>query len=338
MKRDQVKISVFAAVGALLVLILDSRTAIEAAAEAVQVCIRTAIPSLFPFFVLSGLLVPYASKVRLPGLGRLLGITPGWESIFILGCVGGYPVGAQCVAQGYRSGKLDRGQAQRMLGFCTNCGPSFIFGIVGCAFAGFQAAVAIQVIHIVSALFVGSLWPGESEKGAAGSDMTPITLPQAVRQALRSMASVCAWIILGKVLLVFLNKWILGLLPENASLLVSGLLELTNGCLNLSQCGNDGIRFVMACVFVSFGGLCVTMQVAALCQEAELNWGSYLPQKAVQAGAAALLASLYIYIPFAPMVSLGVIGFGSALLLPLCKKAVEIPAYVVYNRANKGGM
>ena len=79
-------------------------------------------------------------------------------------------------------------------------------------------------------------------------------------------------------------------------------------------------------------------QAAALCQEAELNWGSYLPQKAVQAGAAALLASLYIYIPFAPMVSLGVIGFGSALLLPLCKKAVEIPAYVVYNRANKGGM
>jgi hypothetical protein len=45
-----------AAVLGMTVLILDSRGAAQAAAEGVAVCIRTVIPSLFPFFLLSGYL------------------------------------------------------------------------------------------------------------------------------------------------------------------------------------------------------------------------------------------------------------------------------------------
>lgn len=273
---------------AMAALILDSRTAMTAAAEAVELCLRTAVPSLFPFFVLACMMVPWAARLRLPRLGRLLKVPAGWESIFLLGCVGGYPVGAQCIAQGCGSSALDRKSAQRMLGFCTNCGPSFLFGIVGAAFGDSWAAAKITGIGILSALLVGILWPGAVEESGPAPRLPEVSLPQAVNQALRSMASVCAWIILGEVFLTFLTP----LLPSALRVPVIGILELTNGCLLLPQVP-EAIRFPAACGFTTFGGLCVAMQVKSICGRVDLSTRSYLPQKALQALIAVLLGFLF---------------------------------------------
>ena len=50
-----------AAVAGMLAMILDSRIALSAAAEGVQLCISTVIPSLFPFLFLSGIFGPFLS-------------------------------------------------------------------------------------------------------------------------------------------------------------------------------------------------------------------------------------------------------------------------------------
>lgn len=327
--------SLIFSIAAMLALILDSRTAMQGAAEAVQLCIRTAIPSLFPFFVLSGLLVPYASKLRVTWLGRLLGIPSGWESVFVLGAVSGYPVGAQCVAQGYRSGALERDQAKRMLGFCTNCGPSFIFGIVGAAFSDLWMAAAILMIGIVSAVIVGAVYPGTQSNSSFAPAVEKVSLPQAVQQALRSMASVCAWIILGKVILAFLTKWLLWRLPSEGALLAKGILELTNGCVALTACSNEGLRFVIACGMISFGGLCVAMQVRAICTDAELSTGCYLPQKAAQGSIASLLGLAFLHLPGHPLLRLFTLCAVCALFFIF---PMEIRLSMVYNSARKGGI
>ena len=99
---------IFASVG-LLVLILDAKTGIQGASEGLELCIRSIIPSLLPFFVLSILLTSTLSgkkiSVLLP-LERLLRIPRGSGSIFIIGILGGYPVGAQSVAQSYKNGSI----------------------------------------------------------------------------------------------------------------------------------------------------------------------------------------------------------------------------------------
>lgn len=338
MRKIRNHIPILFTLTAALVLILDARTAAKAAADAVQMCLQTAIPSLFPFFVLSGILVPYASEFRLPFLGRLLHIPDGLESIFLLGCVGGYPVGAQCVAQCYASGKLNDGQAQRMLGFCTNCGPSFLFGIVGCAFSGPKISLAVMLIGIFSAILTGAFWPGIPMQGSTPPDIQKITLPQSVQQALRSIASVCAWIILGKMLLEFLRKWVLWLIPKTTSILLTGIIELTNGALELGSCPNEDLRFIIACGICSFGGLCVALQVMSICQLAKLDAKYYLPEKATQAAISVLLAIAYLHLPFASPVNLTILGASSIILQQFAKKMVEIPTKMVYNIGSKGGM
>lgn len=325
MKRFSNYTAVTVASLATLVLILDSAAAMTAAAEAVELCLRTAVPSLFPFFVLSGILVPYVSRLRLEGLGSLLGIGPGWGSLFLLGCLGGYPVGAQCVAQSYSSGTLEKDQARRMLGFCTNCGPAFLFGIVGAAFSDPLLPWIILLVGILSALMTGILWPGAKQSNSYPSQIPAVSAPQAVQRGVRSMVSVCAWIILGKVLLAFLSKWLLWRLPLTLRLLTTGLLELTNGCLSLKNCANEDLRFVLACTMTTFGGLCVAMQVGALCGDTGLDCGQYLPQKALQAVLAGSMAALWCALPR----WMSAIIFAAGPIL--CKMAVEIPKNIVYN-------
>ena len=122
----------------MLILILDGKTALMGAKTGVELCLWTIIPSLFPFFVLSILLT-----------NRVLNShrQTKWESnttqksqqpaktLFIAGLLGGYPTGAQAVMEAFRNGSLPEKTAHRLLGFCSNAGPAFIFGITGRLFS-----------------------------------------------------------------------------------------------------------------------------------------------------------------------------------------------------------
>ena len=56
MKDYRTARNALAAALAMLALILDSATSFEGASDGISLCIRTVIPSLFPFFVLSSML------------------------------------------------------------------------------------------------------------------------------------------------------------------------------------------------------------------------------------------------------------------------------------------
>ena len=91
----------------MLALILDSRCAADSAREAIELCIDTLIPVLFPLFVLSAMLVPALGALRMPLLSKILGFPEGGGGLFLIGCAGGFPVGAACVTQAARDSQQE---------------------------------------------------------------------------------------------------------------------------------------------------------------------------------------------------------------------------------------
>ena len=99
--------------GILVWFLADARQLRLEAAKALTLCAGTVIPALFPFMVVTGLLVRLgfgqwlapdmaglmASLFRLPGCAG---------SALLLGLVGGYPIGARTAAELYASGDLTR--------------------------------------------------------------------------------------------------------------------------------------------------------------------------------------------------------------------------------------
>lgn len=285
--------SIVGAVGMLL-LILDTRTAFNGAREALDLCLRTVIPSLFPFFTFSTLLTSglTGSNLRiLAPLGALLRIPKGSEPIFLVGALGGYPTGAQAVADGYCSGQITRQDARRMLGFCSNAGPSFLFGIAGLCFTSPERSWVLWGIHLLSALLTGILLPGGSRNITTLSKNKAVTIPEALKRSLRITAQVCGWIVIFRVILAFLQRWFLWFLPPMQQILTHGFLELTIGCLSLVLLECEGLRFVLCAGFLAFGGLCITMQTLSV--TAPVGMGMYLPGKFIQMLISVLLAAAY---------------------------------------------
>ena len=137
------------------------------AAEALALCGRSVVPALFPFLVLSSLLVslgfgelvsPYLAGLMTP-LFRLPGCA---SSALLLGLAGGYPIGAQTAARLYQEGSLTRGEAERLLAFCNNSNPVFLISVLGAGvFGSVRAGVWLWLIHILAALLTGLVFRRE---------------------------------------------------------------------------------------------------------------------------------------------------------------------------------
>lgn len=277
----KLKTSILAAIG-LLVLILDTRTALSGASEGLELCIRSVIPSLLPFFVLSTLLTSALTGESIPllrSLGRLCGVVRGAESLLLVGMLGGYPAGAQCVAQAYQNRTLTKHDAQRMIAFCNLAGPAFLFGIVAGKFSNPHIAWALWGIHITSSILVAMVLPGRSADAAVLRPGKQLTLSAALQRSLRIMASVCGWIILFRIIIAFLDRWVLWLLPTAAQVAITGILELSNGCCDLGRISSEGLRFIISEGMLAFGGLCVFMQTTDVTNGLSLKtyvWGKLL--------------------------------------------------------------
>lgn len=305
-----------AAIG-MLVLIFDGRTAMQGAADGIQICIRSVIPSLFPFFVLSILLTGFISNYSfrfLFPIGRLCGMRNGTEPLLLTGLLGGYPVGAQSVIQAYQQGQLTRSEAERLLGFCSNAGPAFIFGIAGKLFSSPWIVWILWVIHILSALIVGAILPNRYSGTVNFSNDGSMDFPTAVAKALKITATVCGWIILFRILIAFLNHWFLWLLPQWLQLFCIGILELANGCHSLMQAASEPVRFVISAVILGFGGVCVGMQTISVA--GAFGTGMYFPGKLMQGFCSLMLAAFVAPFLFPNItLQLGFTSAGIALLL-----------------------
>lgn len=286
---------IFSALGIFL-LILDTKTAIWGARNGIELCLRTVIPSLFPFFVLSAILTGTLLGTN-PGifrpLGRFCAIPSGAESILLVGLLGGYPVGAQCVARACRDGALTERDAEKMLAYCNNAGPSFLFGMAGALFPNRFTPWVLWFIHIASALFVSRWFPCSQTISSGNLSTHSRGWTDAVGQAVRTMAGVCAWVVLFRVVLAFTEKIMASHFPEAFSVIVSGALELSNGCCALAKIENDNLRFLLCSGMLAFGGVCVTMQTLGVISGISARY--YFPGKMMQTALSLLFSAALLY-------------------------------------------
>ena len=122
--------------GGLLVWFLADAGAVrDSVAEALALCARSVVPSLFPFLGASSALLALGfgelAAPWLAGLMEPLFRVPGAGSAaLVLGLVGGYPIGAKTAADLYRENLVSREEAERLLAFCNNSNPVFLISVL----------------------------------------------------------------------------------------------------------------------------------------------------------------------------------------------------------------
>lgn len=290
--RNQITIGVLSAFS-MLILILDAKTALSGAKDGITLCLYTVIPSLFPFIVLSVMISSTmigSSPAFLKPISRLCGMPVGSESLLLLGVLGGYPVGAQSIYQAYRNGQLRKSDAERMLGFCNNAGPAFIFGMVGSLFSSPVIPWILWLIHIACAILVGIILPSKADSSCTVTASAHISITQALERGIRITATICGWVVLFRLILAVLERWFLWILPAQLQCALCGLLELSNGCHALQNAETDGMKFIFSSCFLAAGGLCVAMQTVAVTKE--FGTGKYFTGKVLQCAFSFIITSV----------------------------------------------
>ena len=307
---------------ATLALVLWPEQAMEAMRDGIKLCGNVILPSLFPFFVLSSLVVElgmsrYLGRLLEPVMAPLFYVNGNCAAALALGFVGGYPVGARTAIQIYENGQCSRTEAERMLAFCNNSGPAFILGVVGAGvFGNGMAGLLLYLTHLLASLCVGVLFrfykPGDrpQTRRARTAQFQASSFPKAiinsVTGSLQSTLNICAFILfftvclrilayagilrtLGRVLSLLLAP--LGMSQTWAERLLTGLVEVSSGVSSLTDGSLSG-RLSMAAFMLGWAGVSVHCQVLAFLGDSGLSVKTYVSGKLLHGGISALLTNL----------------------------------------------
>ena len=264
MRQQRLLTGLFSGLG-IFFLILDRPTALSGAGEGLKLSLQTVIPGLFPFFFLTALLSSSLGSCRwMKPLGMLMGVPENCTSLLIPAFLGGYPIGAKTVADCCNSHSIDKETGKRLLFFCSNAGPAFLFGVLPAVLPEKWMILSLWGIHIITAILI-SLWiPAVREDPGKAPGNALIKPSQAMTSAVRASALVSGWIICFRILIAAADHWVLWRLPQWSQVFAAGLIELTAGCSRLSCIPSVELRFVFAAGFLGFGGLCISMQTASV--------------------------------------------------------------------------
>lgn len=308
------KIAVTAALCALLEMILAPQQMIDSARYALRLCAELIIPSLFPFFVVSGLLNRLGFSARLAGrlsrpAARLYGISGAGATALFMGLIGGYPLGAAYIADMRRQGLISAEEGERLMGFCNNSGPAFLIGSIGAGvFGSARLGLGLYIIHILSALITGLFFRGSGRYKAQLPHLPESrgsALIDSVRQAAQSILSVCGFIVCFCVIIGLMDAGgnfsllvgrlasLTGLELHAARALLSGVLELGSGIGAMRGLTPSPVNLAIAAGIVGWGGVSVHFQTYAVLAESDIKGDLHLAGRLICCAVSSALGYIF---------------------------------------------
>ena len=312
-------------------LVLFSKQNLSATKNGLALWANSVVPSLFPFFVATELLM-HTNIITLLGhlLNRfmkpLFNIRGEGSFAFIMGIISGYPVGAK-IASNFRQNNIcSKEECERLLSFTNNSGPLFIIGTVGILmFKNTTIGILLLITHLLACLTVGIIfrfWKKDkttfhtnttssftpSNKTASFSNLGEI-LAESITSSISTILLIGGFVVIFSSILSILKAS--GLL-DNFSILfhpvfqflnidtsfiqgiLTGILEITNGINTISSiaCKKLSFNLIFTAFLLGFGGISVLLQVWSITSKTDLSIKPYLYGKLLHV----LLAAFYTYL------------------------------------------
>lgn len=321
---------IFLAFGASLLLFSSSN--LPAIKKGLSLWANSVVPSLFPFFVATELLMNtnfvnsigrFLNKIMKP----LFNIRGEGAFAFIMGLISGYPVGAKIACNFRENNICSKEECERLLSFTNNSGPLFIIGTVGISmFGNSTIGLLLLITHILACITVGFIfrfWKINSSsseyvgnKNSNYKKHRNVTLSNLGEVLGKSISnSISTILMIGGFVVIFssiisilrasgiLNSLVVLLTPTFNFLhldssfisgIITGLLEITNGISFISSINikHISVNIIITAFLLGCGGLSVLLQVWSITSKTDLSIKPYFYGKLLHG----LLAAFYTFV------------------------------------------
>ncbi len=311
-KRDLIAISVLCLLLSFLFLADPQRSADELR-RGLLICAKTLIPTLFPFMVISELLIrsglgSYASKIFSRPMRILFGVSGAGAAAFALGVICGFPVGAKSAAALCKNGEISREDAESLMTFCNlPSAPFMIFAVGEKLFGSRKLGILLYLISVFSALIYAVLRKIfiKRKKADIALICTHIKAQSAisvftdsVTSAASSVFGICAYVSFFCAAVGSLS----GLIGKSGTAfgaLIFSFFELTSGAAACAALSDRYLGAVICSAAAGWSGLSVFFQIYSLTRTSDnISLMPYISAKAVcSAIGAALTATILKIFP-----------------------------------------
>lgn len=269
----------------IFMLLAFPQKTVKGITDGLKLCFSKVIPSLFPFLVLSSYILKsglshYLSYPLKKIVAVLFKLPEEAVTVIIMSVIGGYPVGANMIAELYQSKRISEESGRHLLYFCVNPSLSFTLSYVGAIVC---KNIKIGII-IYSSIFLSSLIIGSAFRWINKYNNIPVkkhdtytlniltSISESITSGAYSMISVASVIIMFSCFKEIISTVIK---EPTINALISGATEVTNFLNEFSYLSS--IPFISAVLY--FGGLCVHLQVLHCILKLKIKYFSFLTVK-----------------------------------------------------------
>lgn len=297
----------------LLCLILrNSQIAIAYMQTGLRLCATSVVPSLFPFMVISELLVAcgfgeFLGKLVGKPMGKLFGIPGEASSALLLGAVCGFPVGAKTAISLYDRNILSRREVERVMMFCNIPSSGFLISAVGVSlyanrrfgtFLFLAALTASALVGIGSRLFFPASKQNSHQRGDDTKHLSPpriISFTNAIASATTSVLSVCACVLFFTSIVGCVSYLLQALsVPPILESMLFCLFEISSGVSAAASIDSASASAAIGGFAVGWSGISVHFQILSLGSERGISFKPYLIAKLCQGLFCAAAAWFYV--------------------------------------------
>lgn len=288
--------------------ILHPAPCISSAKEAMEICLNAVIPSLFPFMVISGIMISSGActvigKLIHPLTKRLLKLSENGSFIFFSGFFLGYPIGAKQASYMVKNNMITLDEAQSLISFCNNSGPLFVIGTVGSImYNDHHTGVILYVIHILSAITYGIITrnicfnkPSCMIRSLNTKNKYNLNFINSVEDAMDSVIKISAYIIFFATICTAIKT----VIPAKFSMLsdmMLSLAEITSGIktISLNNILSYETKLIFTSFLLSFSGICISLQIKSAISGTRLKLLPYIKGKICQGILSAVYTVIYL--------------------------------------------
>lgn len=272
------KIINFVVISSLIILLLEilfhKSLVFETISSSLDIWVTSILPSLFPFFVISDILINYHITNYIPKFikktfAKLFHVSDSIITIFFLSCISGFPSNARNARTLYDKNVITQEEATHALIFTHFSNPLFILSTVAVFFLQKeQYGILILISHYLGNIILGIItrsltlsnnnlnYTKEEIKSQNFSTILIKAIQSSIDTLLLILGTLTCFLIFSSLLINHFS------FNDYTSSIIKGILEITTGLKSLSLLNiKDIYKVVISTALISFGGLSVHLQV-----------------------------------------------------------------------------
>ena len=268
----------------ITIILLNSNYIINNILLSFNICFNNLFPSLIPFMLLSNIIIKYNFVEELSNYlsfltSKILKLNKNCSFAIIMSLISGAPSGAKYLKDLYDNDLIKTNDIEKCIKFCHFNNPIFIINTIGITFLNNKKiGLIILVSHFISAFIIGLIFRN-NKFSKINTRNQEIKGKKFVSILNESIINTCNTLlmILGIITFCLIITGIIDCILKidiNYKFIYS-FLEITQGLKYLSISSfSTNIKAITASFFISFGGICIHMQVFSILDNKKIR---YLP-------------------------------------------------------------